>query len=258
MEHEGQSLDSLLNDEPVSEPVEAPVVEVAPETPETPEPASDGPARGADGKFIPKQTTGVEETVPPTDKLPQEDYKAIREEREKRQALQAELDALKQQFEAAKEPPAPPPSMWEDEQGWQQHFGGEVVSTAVQQATFQARLDMSEMLVRQANPDFDEIKERFVQMMQANPALQQQALSDPHPWSRAYDIAKNAKAIEEIGATNLDELREKIRAELMAETQAQMPVPQQTLPPTLTTERNVGSRTGPAWAGPKPLAELLG
>jgi hypothetical protein len=47
-------------------------------------------------------------------------------------------------------PPAPPPSIWDDEQGFGQHIADQATQQAVQQATFNARLDMSEMMVRMA------------------------------------------------------------------------------------------------------------
>lgn len=217
--------------------------------------------RDESGRFAP-QETGVEtpqpeqvaETVPPTaDRLPPDTFKAVKDEREKRQALERELEALRKQFEAQQNPPAPPPSVWEDEQA----YGGHIVQTAVQQATFNAKLDMSEMMVRQANADFDDMKSRFLQMAEQNPALRQQALNDPHPWNKAYQIAKNAATMEELGATDLETLKAKLREELAAEMQGS-PAPRAVIPPSLTNERNVGTRSGPAWTGPKPLSELLG
>jgi hypothetical protein len=102
------------------------------------------------------------------------------------------------------------------------------------------------------------MKTAFVEMAQQNPALAQQALADPDPWEKAYRIAKNAATMAELGATDIETLRAKIREELLAEQQAQPPAPQVQVPPSLTGERNVGSRTGPAWAGPRSLSELLG
>lgn len=215
--------------------------------------------RNESGQFASPET-GVElepsqvaETVPPTAGLPKEDYKAIREEREKRQNLERELEALRKQFEAQQNPPAAPPSVWEDEQA----FRGDIVSTAVQQATLNARLDMSEMMVRQSAPDFEDMKSRFLQLAEQNPALRQQALNDPHPWNKAYQIAKNAATMEELGATDIETLKAKIREELAAEMQGN-PASRPVIPPSLTNERNVGSRSGPSWTGPKPLSELLG
>jgi hypothetical protein len=127
----------------------------------------------------------------------------------------------------------------------------------VQQATLNATLNMSEMMARKSNADFDDMKARFLTLGQSNPSLVQQALNDPDPWAKAYQIAKNAATMEELGATDLTALKAKMREELMAEMQAQ-PAPRSSVPASLTNERNVGTRSGPAWTGPKPLSELLG
>jgi hypothetical protein len=254
MTEESQSLDSMLNDEP-EDTVEAQEAETVSETPEPTETPAEARERDENGRFAAK--TGVEEeTVPPTDKLPQEDYKAIREEREKRQKLEQELEALRQQInQASQEPPPPPPSVWEDENAW----GGQLVNTAVQQATTNARLDMSEMMVRQANEDFEEVKAQFLDMAKDNPSLAQQALADPHPWKKAYDMAKNHTAMSELGAVNVADLEAKLRAQIMAEMQqGETPAYQASVPPSITGQRNVGARSGPAWSGPKSLSDMLG
>jgi hypothetical protein len=249
---EEQSLDSILNNEPAPEVEATPVVEAATET----QPADGDQPRGPDGKFLTKQP-GVEEAAPPADQLPQGEYKAIREEREKRQAAEARAQALEQQLQQKQQPqaqPEPPPSVWDDEQAYGQHLTGRAVS----EASFNAQLNTSEMLCRDKFEDFDDKKAKFLEMAQANPVIVQQALADPHPWRRAYQIANNAARIEELGATDLDGLEAKLREKIMAELQGSEPVrQQQTLPPTLTTERNVGARTGPTWSGPPSLTELL-
>ena len=249
-----QSLEELLGGEPVETSTPA---EDTPETPDIP--------RDEHGRFAAKET-GVEpeqetepEQVPPTsDKLPPDTFKGLKEEREKRQALERELQQLREQFQAQQTPPPPPPSIWEDDQGALAHVQQQAVSQAVQQATFNARLDMSEMMVRQANPDFEDMKARFLSMAEQNPALRQQALSDPHPWNKAYQLAKNAAKMEALGTFDVDELKAKMREEIMAEMQSQQaPVARPAVPPSLTGERNVGSRSGPAWAGPPSLSDLL-
>ncbi len=251
MDNEGTSLSDLLSDD---EPVQTAVAE---------EPA--GPARDEHGRFAQK---GEEESASPAPvEEPPFEHAAVKGERSRRQAAEqerdtfrAELDALKQQFQATQQPkPAPAPDFWEDTPGWQQHFGGEVTRTAVQEAVFQSQLNMSEMMTRQANPDFDEIKAQFLALAEQNPTLREQALADPHPWNKAYQIAKNHKAMQELGATDLDTLKAKLREELMAEVQGQQPQMQRPgLPPTLANERNVGTRAGPAWSGPTPLSDMLG
>lgn len=239
------SIDDLLADEePVTEP------DTTPERP-----------RDENGRFAAKDT-GVEEPAPepeasepPSDKLPPETFKGLKEERTKRQAIEAELEALKQQLQAIQNPPqpqAPPPDIWEDTEGWQSHLANNVTA----QASLNARLDMSEMLASQAHEDFEPMKAKFIQMMQLNPALQAQALEAKHPWEKAYQIAKNAATMEELGATDLETLKAKLREELAAEMQMQPSAP--AIPQSLTTARNVAPRSGPTWSGPRSLDDLLG
>lgn len=248
---EGTSLDSILSDEPTT-------AEVVTETVE--ETQLERP-RDEHGRFAAKET-GVqaepqgEEPVPPTDQLPPETFKAVKEEREKRQNLERELEALKNQFQQLQqEPPAPPPSLWEDEQGWQQHLQQQVLAQADQLS----RINASEMAARAQYPDFQEHFDLFNQMAAQNPQLVQQAMADPHPWAKAYQIAQSHKTMQELGAVSVSDLEAKIREKVMAELQqGQTPVPPQNLPPSLSGERSIASRGGPQWTGPKPLSELLG
>ena len=216
-----------------------------------------GQPRDEAGRFAPKGVETPQDTaepVPPTDKLPQEDYKAIRDEREKRQAAEARAAALEaqiQQLQQPKEPPAPPPSVWDDEQA----YGGHIVTTAVQQATFNAKLDMSEMMARRANPDFDEMKARFIQMAEQNPSLGQQAVADPDPWDKAYRIAKNAAKMEALGAVDVAELEAKIRAELQAEMAAQPP--QAFALPASLADAQSARLTSQQASGPLTLGDIL-
>jgi len=248
---EGTSLDSILSDEPT-------VVEATPETVAEP-----GVARDEHGRFAAKETgvqpaepTGDAEPVPPTDQLPPETFKAVKEEREKRQNLERELEALRNQFQQLQqEPPAPPPSIWEDETAAFQHLQQQVLAQTDQLS----RINASEMAARSQYPDFQEKFDLFNQMAAQNPQLVQQAMADPHPWAKAYQIAQSHKTMQELGAVSVSDLEAKIREKVMAELQqGQTPVPQQNLPPSLSGERSIASRGGPQWAGPKPLSELLG
>lgn len=221
--------------------------EPQPEVTEPPQPETIGQPRDEHGRFAPKET-GVEpqeppaEPVPPTgDKLPPETFKAVKEEREKRQALERELAALKEQFQATQQPPAAPPSIWEDDQAALQH----VQQASVSQASFNARLDMSEMLASQAHDDFDAKKAKFLEMMSVNPALQQQVLASRHPWEEAYKLASNAMRFEEMGATDVAALEAKIREQIKAEMAATQPTPAPVLPTSLADSQSARvSQTG--------------
>ena len=240
---EGTSLNDILSDEPeIAEPV-AEVVE--------------SPPRDESGRFASKtgvdlEPEGEPEAVPPT-ALPKEEYKAIREEREKRQALERELEALKTQIQP-QEPPAPPPSLWEDEEA-ARTYDRQIV---LQQADQLSRINASEMAARAQHPDFQEMFDAFNHLAVEDPSVVRQAMADPHPWGAAYKIIKNRKAMQELGAVDVNDLREKLKAEVLAELQqGSSPVTPQTLPPSLSGERSVAPRGGPQWTGPRPLEDLL-
>lgn len=215
------------------------------------------PVRDEKGRFAPK---GEEQSASPAPvEEPPFEHAAVIGERKRRQEAEERLKALEselQQLRTPQEPPAPPPSVWEDENA----FRGDVVSTAVSQASLNAKLDMSEMLASQAHEDFDTMKDKFLQMANMNPALAQQALTAKHPWEKAYQIARNAATMEELGATNVSEieakLREKLEAEYAAKT-AQAPAAP-ALPNSLAdAPAGMGA---PASSGVQPfsLADIIG
>lgn len=269
------SLDDILNGaeaEPQAEP--APQPEPQAEAAPAQEPAQETQPRDEHGRFAPKGDSepqaqdAAAEGAPPApkeDEGPTVPRKALQDERSKRQTLEQQLQQLQQQvteLQQPKEPPPPPPSIFDDEQGWQDHFKGDVIGQAVQQASFNARLDMSEMMVRQAHPDFEEKKAAFIEAMKSTPGLQQRALSDPHPWNYAYQYVSNQQRMQELSAVNVADLEAKLRAQIEAEYQAKAQATLKnnlpaSVPPSLSQERNVGNRSGPDWAGPPSLGDIL-
>ena len=223
------------------EPIEAPE-QVAPE-PEVTEPVAD---RDDKGRFAKKG----EEGAPPAPEKVAFEGAATLDERRRRQEAEQRAEALEKQLQAYQ---SPAPSIWEDEQGAFAHNNQQVVSQAVQQATFNAKLDMSEMMTRQANPDFEAVKAEFLALAEANPTLAQQALQDPHPWNKAYQIAKNHKQMQELGAVNVADLEAKIEQRLRAE----MGAAPAALPQSLADTQSARGGTN-APLGPLTLKELLG
>lgn len=257
---ENQGLDDILNG---AEPDAVPVMGEAPVEATQP--------RDEHGRFAPKGEPEPEipasiEAAPPAasdEDSPVVPLKALQDERSKRQVLEQEIQRLQQQFyQQQAQPQQPRPSVFDDEVGWEQDFGNEVITQAVSQATFTARLDMSEMMARQAHPDFEEKKQAFLEEMRWTPGLREQAVQDPHPWDYAYRYIANKQQMAALGAVDVTDLRAKIRAEVEAEYAAKAQNALKTglpagVPPSLSAERNVGSRQGPAWAGPATLADLL-
>lgn len=219
------------------------------ETPrEIPEPS--GPERDEkSGKFKAKDK-GEKEEAPPASTSESETVPvgALQEERRQRQEWKQRFEALQQQMQ---QPPAPTPDIFENTEGWQQHFGTQVAQNAAQFASQNARLDASEMHAAIAHEDFDEMKAEFLQMAQQNPTLAEQAKADRHPWEKAYQIARNARTMKEMGATSIEELRAGIRAEVEAELKGSR------FPTSTALDGSVAGRGGPVWAGPTPDSKLL-
>jgi hypothetical protein len=161
-------------DEILNEGNEPEVAAVEPEpTPEPEQTEAPAAVRDEKGRFAPKGET--ESASPAPVEEPKLDHAAIVAERRRRQEAETRAQTLEQELQQLRNPPAPPPSVFEDEQGWQDHFGAQVT----QQAAFNARLDTSEMLASQNHDDFDEMKDKFLAMAQANPALGKEASSNP-------------------------------------------------------------------------------
>lgn len=265
-----KTLDEILDsDEPVGSTNHEEVFddEQAGEQPPEPE-AKAEPLRDENGKFAKK---GVEpepepeeakepEAVPPTaDKLPEDVYKPLKAVRDENKTLKDQLEALQKEIrqqQQPKEPEKPAPSIWEDDQAWQEHFGGQLVNQSVQQSVYQARLQMSEMLMAEQHEDFADIKQQLVEFVGANPTINQHVAESSHPWRTAYQAFKNQRTMQELGAVDVDSLRNKLREEILAELQAQTPATPN-VPKSLSTKRSVGSRSGPSWSGPTSLDELL-
>lgn len=189
--------------------------------------------------------------APEPDNVP---VKALQDERRKRQELEQQIAALQQQVNQKPEEPAP--SMWEDENKWQEHFGTRITQQATQFASQNARLDTSEMLARQAHAeDFEEAKAEFLKMAEQNPELRQAALSDPHPWEKAYQIYANAKAMKELGATNVADLEAKIRAKVEEELKAN--APKLLFPTSTAQDGSVSGRSGAVWSGETKDRDIL-
>lgn len=217
------------------------------------EPVKAEQPRGPDGKFAPK---GETDAPPASTEENAFDGKATLAERRKRQEAEARIAALEAQLSQLANPPAPPPDMFEDQEGWQQSFGQQVTQQATTHAALNAKLDTSEMLARDKFDDFDDMKALFLDLAKENPSLTQQALTDSHPWRKAYQLAKNHEKMTALGAVDVTELEAKIRAEIEAKIAAEKP--QVEIPETLAASQS--GRTAATNAGfePVPLDQILG
>jgi hypothetical protein len=268
-----EGIGDFLKDEQPSEANETPVTEPNPEA-ATAEPVAEepkGPSRDEKGRFAPKET-GVEpaqqDPVPPTEpvnQLPPHEYAALKDERRKRQEAEARAAAIEAHYaqlarqQQVQAPQQPAVDFWDDPQAFMDSRMAQLGETMLQQweQRQQAqRLDASEQAARAKYPDYDEAFVAFEQAVQANPRLAFELAQQSDPGEFAYSKGKAALAIQSVGS--LDALKAQIRAELEAEAKAAFnPAPKPVLPSTTAGDTSVGARSGPAWAGPAPIGDIL-
>jgi hypothetical protein len=286
--HMSQSLEDILNGGGAAQnantaPQAAEVSQPAPPEPETEEPSQEAsnPATGED-EATPHQAAPPAAIVDePLDKKvsafqrkaedetrKRQDYERKLQEAEKaiqdRDAYIAEVRKWQEQQQAALQPE---PDFY-DPQQLQQYVHGIVAQErqAMQQNMLVQKVVTSQEFMRSRFEDYDELETVFAEEMAKDPSLQQKMWADPFPAKFAYEHAKKAKAMREIGDDPAS-FKERLRAELMAELQGQQPAPSQApaqakpvpQPPTSlagvpSAARNVNKQP---WKGPTPLDQLL-
>ena len=259
--------------EPASEPV------AASETGATPEAKPEQP-RAADGKFAPKP----KDTGPPPegnadpDTVPFAAHKDEREKRQKAERLLAERDAQIADLMRRAAPPAPMPQVeqpkqpeefpWDDplrpSRELRQEFEGQIA---------RQRFQFSEMMARNAYPDFAEAEAAFKQAIEAQARatgvpVQQTALAagmraSDHPAEYAYKVGKQAMVLARLGADPEAHIEAEVQrrlAERLAAAPASQPspTPATALPASLAASRSATAPRAGAWHGPTPLSDILG
>lgn len=190
-------LDSILAGE-----VTAPVVE-APESVE--------PVVEAAPDVIPK----VEEAAPTAAKEEHQPWQmaAVLDERQKRQALQRELDEANAKLAAKSE--VVRPDVFEDQDGAFAHLESKVSNMLMKD-----RLNLSREMMSMTKNDYLEMENVFVEMAKADPALTREMLAHPNPARFAYETA--VKKQEYANMQNIDEYKAKLRAEVRAEVEREL------------------------------------
>lgn len=207
-----------------------------------------------------KAPKGKEETAPPAVEKHNIPIAALLDEREKRQTLQRELEELRK-TQAPKEEA----DFFEDPEG-----ALKARDQAFEEKILQNKLEMSQAMAKESHPDFDELLGKFNKAMEADETLKgrakviwNDALSQPHPALSVYNAVKRELAVQEL--SDPDAYRKKIEAEIRAEIAKEEKAfgdktekaATSDIPESLADERSVGERSGPKWAGPKPLNEII-
>lgn len=259
------TLDEILSSAPAvsEEPVETPAEGTAPVEEPVAEPAEEPVEESGDPTEDQLQTLlAPEEPAPPAEKQPIDpsQFKGYLDERDKRQALEQEL----QQYREAQQVVVP--DVDEDPAG---HIEARIQTMQAQLSTQADKrfYDSSKFMAQSTHDDFDGVYDHFKTMAAENPALNQTAAGHAHPFEFAYQTATQdieATRVRESGGVEAMleragvEAYAKARADLEAEfnEKASAVLPKEIPPATLATESSSAARTGPPWEGPRPLSDF--
>lgn len=250
-----KSLDELMSDDEVVETDQAETI---------------GQNRDESGRFAAKDTgekeddpEGESDAVTPTAEQESSHIPiaALKDERTKRQQLEAERQQLAerlQQYETY---------FQQLQNGGQQEEEPDPIQLIAQQVMSQLqpqqemqmltqKVEFAEALARQKWVDYDDKVEHFKEAAKTNPFLIQELKSAANPAEYAYNVANQILEAKQYGQQpSREEIEAQMRAKIMEELGMSV---QSKAPTTLANTRSVGSRSGPAWSGPTPLGDMLG
>lgn len=253
-------LDALFEDSTSEPPVEEmpeTTPEEEPQEPQTAEAPETEPVEAG-------EEPGEQPSSPPEEpQQRQVPVSALEAERSKRQEAQAKLDEAERARIAAEaqlqiyqrqaaQPQAPQepvqaPDMWQEPEKWQQYQ-----QQQVSEAILQERMNMSRHIAVQAHGE-DKVaaaEQAFQAAAAKDPSLVMRLRSDPNPYGFAVQRHEQEQVLAQTGG-DLTGYREKMRAEIKAEllaemqaniAQAQPPTP--TLPPPSLASAPAAGRAG--------------
>lgn len=159
------------------------------------------------------------------------------DERRKRQELErqlAELQASKSEEKKAA------PDVFEDQDGFNNH-----IQNTIQSETLRIKIEMSQELMREKYPEYDEMELEFVDLAKQDSSLWKKMQSSAMPAKFVVETVKKAEKLKQM--ENIDEWRaqerERLRQELIAEMSGKKPETDDTKSsprPSLANARSTG------------------
>lgn len=174
-------------------------------------------------------------------------------------------------MEANRPPPPqqPPPDWFDNPQAATQHQLQQTVSPVFEQFGQQLQaIAKDNAIVRFTEEKVTEAENAFLSAMQSGRLDRgdyEKVVSSPNRFAAAVQWHQRQLAQAEIGedpAAYKERVKAELRKELEAELnggngQQQAQQRQQVMPTNFAAARNVGSRSGPAWAGPQPVDSIF-
>lgn len=222
-----------------------------------PEPEADADEPAAEPEPEPEQG-------PPSDPGKTVPLAGLLDERDKRKAAEAEANALREKLNK-QEATEPPPSVFDDEDAaFQQRI--EPIVGAFQTELVRSRFELSREMMLMAKDDFTEREGQFLELCRDQPELVTKLQQSSNPARFAYETAVKHEQLRAMD--NIDEWRDKERARIRQELEAEMKGGQQqaeaeqqakrkAASPSLASERSAGGTTE-VITDDEPLDDVLG
>lgn len=222
---------------------------IAGNEPAQPEPVEQTPEAAPAGPEAPAEPVQEAPAEPEAKPEPMVPLAALMEVRDELKAFKRQAQQQQPQPE-----PQPIPDVLEDQAAFTGHL-----TDQVQQQMLNARLDMSEMMARDAHGDAV-VDEALAAAQQAG--IAGQFVQQKHAYDALVKWHSSQKVAAEIGndpaaykARLEAEIRQKIEAEQAAKQAAEIAA---SAPASLANVNGGGGTSAPQWAGPTSLASLIG
>lgn len=171
--------------------------------------------------------------------------KAMREEREKRQAAEARLREL--------QTPKPTVDPWSDLPG-----ALKSQEQAFEERLFLERCNTTEEMARTRHTDFDDVRAVFIEAAEANPQLWAQIRQERNPAEFVYREGVRIRELKDVGGditAYKSKLEKDIETRLRAEFEAKYTKQQTPVPVSLNSDGSPPPVE--VYHGPKPLKDIL-
>lgn len=195
----------------------------------------------------------------------------VAEFRRSNESLQRQVSELLQRIPVPKveQPQQQLPDFFENPEAATQHTVQQTVSPQFDQIT-QTLMANAQIVagLKYGDDKVAEAEKAFLSAVQArtlDPAEYQKVVSSPNRYAAAVQWFQRKQAMDEVG-DDPAAYRAKVEAEILAKhgltadggaAQQQQQKPAAVMPSNLAGARNVGSRSGPAWAGPPSLQDIF-
>lgn len=166
-------------------------------------------------------------------------FAMAKDERQKRQKLEKELEELRAKYEKTDQ--AEMPDIFDDQKGFVK-----TLEERHQRELHNLRIDIYREAMIEANPDYEEKEAKFLEMAKESPILATQLRKAKNPAKFVYDQVKKYEQFEKL--QDVDAYEKKLRAELEAKVLKEVEAKKQqeadvaeSLSPSLAKARGAGA-----------------